>query len=102
MRMEKAIQVLEARKKKEEQAEAQKVQEKIAELQTTIVKTQEKKDKERETNRRTMKLELSNLREAMVPFFFFFFFPSIPEAFHLLSVGPNAKRAKSFIGFCSE
>lgn len=70
VRMEKAIQVLEMRKKKEEEAEAAKVQQKISELQTSIVQTQEKKEKERETNRRTMKLELANLRESMVRFLF--------------------------------
>eukprot|EP01128_Nolandella_sp_AFSM9_P010374 TRINITY_DN7155_c0_g1_i1.p1 TRINITY_DN7155_c0_g1~~TRINITY_DN7155_c0_g1_i1.p1 ORF type:complete len:856 (+),score=293.05 TRINITY_DN7155_c0_g1_i1:43-2568(+) len=65
VRMEKAIQVLEARKKKEEEIEAAKVQDKIKELQSSIVHTEQKKEKERETNRRTMKLELANIQEAM-------------------------------------
>lgn len=64
-RMEKAIQVLEARKEKEEEEEAAKVKEKIGELQSTLVETQKKKEEQRETNRRTMQLELSNLRESM-------------------------------------
>jgi len=64
-RMEKAIQVLEARKAKEEEEEAEKVKAKVAELQTSLQTMTAEKEKQRETNRRTMKLELDTLKESM-------------------------------------
>lgn len=64
-RMEKAIQVLEARKQKEEEEEAEKVKAKIGELQTSLQSMTTEKEKQRETNRRTMKLELDTLKESM-------------------------------------
>jgi len=64
-RMEKAIQVLEARKAKEEEEEAEKVKAKVAELQSSLQNMTQEKEKQRETNRRTMKLELDTLKESM-------------------------------------
>jgi len=64
--MERQLQILESQADTAHEAEAEKVKAKITELTTSLQNIQHKKDAERETNRRTMTMELSNLREQML------------------------------------
>src|SRR3546814_11179562 len=61
-RVEKAIQVLEARKATEEEEEAARLKQKMAELQSSLATTTAKKKEQREHNRRTLTFEIDQLR----------------------------------------
>jgi len=63
--MERQLQVFEAKQDKDQEEEAEKVKAKIADLSKSLSHLQHKKDQEREANRRTMTMEINNLREQM-------------------------------------
>jgi len=63
--MERILQQIESRAEREQEEEAEKVKAKISELSKSLTTLQAKKDTERETNRRTMTIEINNLREQM-------------------------------------
>lgn len=60
--MERQLQILETRADKAQEDEAEKVKAKITELSKTLANVQQKKEAEREQNRRTMTIEINNLR----------------------------------------
>jgi len=64
-RMEGFLLQLEAKKEREAEAEAQKVQAKIGELSQTIQAKEKEKSQERETHRRSIMVEMSDLKEQM-------------------------------------
>jgi len=61
LRLEKALSTLENRKSKEE--EKKRVQNKIGELERSLRALEAQKMQQREQNRRTMKLEIANLKK---------------------------------------
>jgi len=63
--MERQLQIFEAKAEKDQEDEAEKVKAKITELTKTLASVQQKKETEREQNRRTMTMEINNLREQM-------------------------------------
>jgi hypothetical protein len=60
--MERFLLALEAKKEKEAEIEAQKVQAKIGELSQTIQQKEREKNAERENNRRSIMIEMNDLK----------------------------------------